>query len=202
MLKIECDRCDKPFEVETEKAGQKVPCPHCGDINRVPAEPTAENLPSAAEPETTVRIVRPAMFRAHPFRYLFIVLMFFTGLAMAVSAWMEGGFPRWTAWAGLPLSLFAFIWWCQWWLTTHLWLRLTVTNKRVIRHEGIIRRHTSEVLHDHVRNVLIKQNVLQRILKVGYIGIASAGSEGTEIEINDIPGPFTVKAIIDEYRKM
>ena len=36
MITIECDNCEKPFEVENDQAGAKVPCPECGDVNRVP----------------------------------------------------------------------------------------------------------------------------------------------------------------------
>jgi ATP-dependent exoDNAse (exonuclease V) beta subunit len=35
-----------------------------------------------------------------------------------------------------------------------------------------------------------------------YLGIASAGQGGIEIEIRDIPHPDRIKAIVDEYRKM
>ena len=93
-------------------------------------------------------------------------------------------------------------WWVVWYVTAHLWVKLTISNKRTIRHEGIIRRHTSEVLHDHVRNVAIKQSFLQRMLNVGYIGISSSGQDGIEIEVRDIPRPYAVKALIDEYREM
>ena len=58
------------------------------------------------------------------------------------------------------------------------------------------------MLHDHVRSVDITQTFADRMLNVGYIGIDSAGQDGIEIEINDIPRPYDVKAIIDRYRRM
>ena len=36
MIEIECDNCERVFEVSPKQAGGKVPCPHCGDVNRVP----------------------------------------------------------------------------------------------------------------------------------------------------------------------
>ncbi|MHC4142499.1 MAG: hypothetical protein ACYSUF_11680 [Planctomycetota bacterium] len=44
MIVLECDNCERSFEVESRHAGGKVPCPHCGDVNRVPGdtEPAAE----------------------------------------------------------------------------------------------------------------------------------------------------------------
>lgn len=221
-MELECDRCEKLFEAPADKAGEKMPCPHCGDINRIPPpekspaqtreqsssppapadKPEAKGLPPESGPEIDITIVRPAMFRAHPFRYLLIVMMFFGGMGLTVLTPMIERWATWLAWPGLVIGLAGLTWYIAWWISTHLWVRLTLSNKRTVRSEGIIRRHTSEVLHDHVRNVSIQQSFLQRILRVGYLGIASAGQKGIEIEIHDIPHPDRVKAIIDEYRKM
>lgn len=229
-MQLECDRCEKLFDAPAEKAGEKMPCPYCGDINRVPEtsapeqssdqpsdqapetapdrapaspdKPEARGLPPESGPEIEITVVRPAMFRAHPFRYLLIVAMFFGGMGLTVLTPMIERWATWLAWPGLVIGLAGLIWYIAWWISTHLWVRLTLSNKRTVRSEGIIRRHTSEVLHDHVRNVSIQQSFLQRILRVGYLGIASAGQKGIEIEIHDIPHPDRVKAIIDEYRKM
>ena len=62
--------------------------------------------------------------------------------------------------------------------------------------------HTSEVLHDHVRNVEIRQSFLQRITKVGSLGISSSGQDGIEIEVRDMPKPYELKSLIDAYRNM
>jgi membrane protein YdbS with pleckstrin-like domain len=40
VITITCDNCDKPFEVDDDaQPGEKVSCPYCGDINRMPAPP-------------------------------------------------------------------------------------------------------------------------------------------------------------------
>ena len=84
MIIIECDNCERTFEAREEDAGSKVACPYCGDINRVPesapsapsdpARATAlredDDLPPDHGPEQHICHVRPAMFRAHPFRAL------------------------------------------------------------------------------------------------------------------------------------
>lgn len=114
MIRINCDNCEKPFEIEDDAAGQKAACPYCGDINRVPAAtapaaipigapvaassmpatataavpPPAPAKPAASSPvneaEQTVAVVRQAMFRAHPFWYLLMVAMFFGGIVVAI----------------------------------------------------------------------------------------------------------------------
>ena len=102
----------------------------------------------------------------------------------------------------LAPALFGVGWMVQWWVATYFWIKITITNKRTIRHEGIIRRHSTEVLHDHVRSVDIRQSFVQRLFNVGYIGIDSAGQDGIEIEIRDIPRPYDIKKTIDRYRTM
>jgi uncharacterized membrane protein YdbT with pleckstrin-like domain len=142
------------------------------------------------------------MFRAHPFRYLTLVGVLVAGIVLALAAPRSEKVWSWLMWPGVLLAAGAAAWWIKWWIASHLWIRVCISNKRTIRHEGIIRRHSTEVLHDHVRSVDINQNFVQRIFGVGYIGIDSAGQDGIEIEIRDIPGPYEIKAIIDRYRDM
>ena len=216
MIEIICDNCERAFEVPDDQAGGKVPCPMCGDINRVPEPATApaqqrppepapraaDRLPTDAEIEQEICVVRPAMFRAHPFRFLCILILVIGGLVLAIAAPANDSIPDWLGWPGIVIGLFGLGWWIRWWIVAHLWIKLSISNKRTVRHEGIIRRHSTEVLHDHVRSVDIKQKFAQRLLNVGYIGIDSAGQDGIEIEVRDIPGPYEVKKIIDRYRTM
>jgi hypothetical protein len=209
MIEIICDRCERAFTVDDEAAGTKVPCPSCGDINRVPAAgapaPAPAPAPAAAAPpgagpEKTIRVVRPAMFRAHPLRFLTILALVVGGIAGAIALWDAE--RSWTIWGPLVFTLGGLGWLAKWWIAAHWWIKITITNKRTIRHEGIVRRHSTEVMHDHVRSVDINQNFLQRLFRVGYIGIDSAGQDGIEIEIRDIPGPYEIKKVIDRYRSM
>lgn len=220
MITIHCDKCEKPFETEDDAAGEKVECPYCGDINRVPAVArrsaspvtTRSVVPPAAaastyEPERTIAIVRQAMFRAHPFWYSLMVLVFIGGIVLAVLAQVSAQFAdmRWMLWVGLGLAAVGALWWLVWWAAPHRWVKLTITNKRTIRQEGIVVRKTSEVLHDHIRNVKIEQSVLERLLGVGSISIDSAGGSETqlvEIEMKHVPQPYRIKQILDQHRRM
>ncbi len=203
MIRITCDDCERSFDVDPAAAGGKVKCPHCGDVNRVPdqATPQSQRLPPDDGPEQEIRVVHPAMFRAHPFRFTLLMVLFVGGLVMAIASASEKYGP-WLGWLGLMLIVIAAAWWLAWFIRAHLWVKLTISNKRTVRSEGIIRRHTSEVLHDHVRNIEIRQSVVQRLLNAGHIGISSAGQDDIEIEVHDIPKPYELKALIDEYRDM
>jgi len=219
MITIQCDNCDKMFEVADSEAGGKAACPACGDVNRVPASAPAPvgsaavSAPVAAratapahaasDVEQEIAVIRPAMFRAHPFKYLLLVLVFAGGIALSI--WSFQVAPEWKWWVlavGVVLIAVAGIWWLKWWVAASRWIKLTITNKRTIRQEGIVRRHTTEVLHNHVRSVDIQQNFIQRILNVGTVGVDSAGQDEIEIIVHDLPTPFKVKEIIDRYRRM
>ncbi len=209
MIKIACDNCEIVFEVEPAEAGGKASCPECGDVNRVPAkvpqghaaaEPATPH--AGRTPEQEICVGRPALFRAHPLRGALLVLLLIGGGVGAIWSVSAEAVPSGLAWLGVAMIAGAGGWWLVWYLTVHLWIKLRISNKRTIRRQGIIRRHTSEVLHDHVRNVEIKQSFVQRMFDVGYLGISSSGQDGIEIEILDIPDPYKVKALIDEYREM
>ncbi len=97
----------------------------------------------------------------------------------------------------LTLGIFTFFMWAK-----HLGERITITNKRTIYRTGFFSKSTSEVLHDHVRNITIEQGFVDRMFKVGNMGIASSGQEGIEILAKRIPHPADVKRVIDLYRPM
>ena len=202
MIEIECDNCERTFSVGPEKAGGKVPCPHCGDVNRVPAQkPESSDRPPDGGPEKEICQVRPAMFRAHPFRYVLLVAIFLGGGVLAIWGAL-GEHGRGWSWLGILMIVAAVASWVVWFVGVHLWVKLLISNKRTIHQQGIISRYTSEVLHDHVRNVEIKQSFVQRIFNVGYLGISSSGQDDIEIEARDLPKPYEIKALIDQHRKM
>jgi uncharacterized membrane protein YdbT with pleckstrin-like domain len=143
------------------------------------------------------------MFRAHPFWYSLMVLLFVGGLVAAVMgaplATVGGPLP------GLAITGVAALWWLVWWAAPHRWVKLIITTKRTIRQEGIVVRRTSEVLHNHIRNVKIEQTFLNRLLGVGRLSIDAAGGsdeEPIEIEMRHVPRPYQVKELIDRYREL
>jgi hypothetical protein len=88
-----------------------------------------------------------------------------------------------------------------------LWLKylgekIQVTNKRTILRRGFFSKQTTEVLHDHVRNIQVTQTFWNRVFDVGTLGISSSGQEGIEIVAWNIPHPEDVKRTIDMYRPL
>ena len=162
--------------------------------------PLPKRMPPDEGPERRVKTFYRSAARAHPFG---TSLMGSAALLGAIGA-IYFPFVRndpwpWAGWGcgavallmlGVMLGLkFAA-------MTT----RLVVTNKRSIQKVGLISRDTSEVMHDAIRNFQIKQKWWQRLLGVGSIGISSAGQDGVEIHLHDMPNPDRIQRIIDYYR--
>lgn len=105
--------------------------------------------PTGAPAETVLYESNIAMFGNDPVRFLALLML--------------------TPMCGLGLIGLAL-----WWLQTK-GMRLTVTNRRTTLRCGLASKFTTEVRHEHVRNVQVKQGALQRIFGVGAIGVSSAG---------------------------
>jgi len=69
----------------------------------------------------------------------------------------------------------------------------TLTTKRVATRAGIISRHTHEVSIKDVRNLNVKQGIIERLFSLGTIEIGSAGTAGIEIKFAGIKNPTTIR---------
>lgn len=225
MITVICDKCERQITFDDAQAGQKVTCPHCGDVNRLPeAEAPAPGEPepgpaskAASEParrdraaergyppdsgeEQRVLHVRRCWVRSRPMAFGAAVLVALAGpagLIWSVSA-EHPGWVRW-AWPILTVVALAVI---AWWWVERLTAVLEITNKRTVAKRGLLSRSTSEVVHDNIRNVQVDQTFWQRIWGVGKLGISSSGQDGIEIEMNHLRSPDKIREVIDLYRPL
>jgi hypothetical protein len=209
MAVITCDRCEKPIDVPNPAIGQKVTCPACGDINIVRSlnnapvggagtdRAAAAGYPPVFGPEADVLTVHPAMFRAKPLRFLFLLTVLLAG---AVGGFMLG--------IVTPLAILCFaaaalaLLWLLIWKIHTLGDCLKITTKRTIDQHGLFSKDTSDVLHVDIKNIQIKQSFLDRVWNVGQIALSSSAEHEEEILIKDIPNPEKVRQIIDLYRQL
>lgn len=214
MIRFTCDRCERPLEVDDSLGGQKVECPHCGDINLAPkaavAPPqaaarvdraAAAGYPPDHGPEQLVLRVRPAMLRARPITFLSLTLALLAGVGCAIWFGALGHTPQWVMWPGIVVAAVA-AGVLGWWKFQTLGAALEITNKRTIERRGIFSKATSEVLHDSIRNIQIEQTFWNRIWGVGSLGISSSGQDGIEIQVSDLPKPVEIRKIVDLYRPL
>jgi membrane protein YdbS with pleckstrin-like domain len=207
MIRLTCDNCEQPIEVDDSLAGQKVKCPACGDVNVVPAAGAADRaaaagLPAVRGPETRVMVVRRSVFRGKPLRFLLLVVVLLAGITGAVyfGVVRNPGEPIGVA-ASAVVGAIALLTLIGWKLLS-LSQRLDITTKRTVERVGILSRATTEIMHKDIRGVQIRQTFAQRLLRVGTICISSAAEDEHEIMATDVPNPDRVRGTIDLYRQV
>lgn len=209
------------IELDDEFAGTKHECLNCGDINRVPIpsgssaviedpDPDVDSkhidraakagFPADFGPETRVLKVRRCWFRSRAIRFSVLVLI---GLISLIGLIWVPVYDKAAWWYALfaPLLL-ACIGILTWWWVDRLSASLEITTKRTIMHRGFFSKSSSEVVHDNIRNIQIDQTFLQRVMRVGRIGISSSGQDGIELQVNHLKNPDYLRQVIDLYRPL
>lgn len=216
MITVTCDKCERELTFDDAQAGQKVECPHCGDVNRLPGgvppsgpasgpagrrdRAVEAGYPPDSGEERRVAVIRRCWARSRPGAFGVAVLAVAGGLAGL--AWSGvAGEAAWIAWGCLVVVLVG-LGAIAWWWVERLTAVLEITNKRTVARQGLLSRSTSEVVHDNIRNVRVDQSVWQRVWGVGKLGISSSGQDGIEIEMNHLRSPDKVRKIIDLYRPL
>ncbi|MCP3871217.1 MAG: PH domain-containing protein [Gammaproteobacteria bacterium] len=67
---------------------------------------------------------------------------------------------------------------------------------------GIIAKDQTRIEFKHIRGVKLRQGILERLIGVGTIEIATSGSEGSEIRFMAIARPHKILAVLRERAKV
>lgn len=105
-----------------------------------------------------------------------------------------GRFGAWIMRAALLLSCAAALWSVLDWLTR----RYVLTERRAIVIFGVLNQRVSELALHRVQNVSVSKPLLLRVLGLGHVGVASAGTDGYEIVWRTLPGPERCAAQVRE----
>ena len=76
----------------------------------------------------------------------------------------------------------------------------TLTNKRAISKTGIISRQVREVWIKDIRNINVKQGIIERLFGLGTVEIASAGTAGIEVKFAGIRDPMQARDLIRQEK--
>ena len=116
----------------------------------------------------------PAMFRNNVTGVILCVLLF---------------------WLVLPLFLLIILY------VRCLTTKLIITNHKTVLRKGILSKHTTELLHEHIRSVGVSQRFMDRIFNVGRIDISTASSGSAEISVSGMVDPEKIKRLIQQYQR-
>ena len=123
--------------------------------------------------ETVLYKDSPAMFRNRPVLFLVCCALIPVGIGLVV----------------------LFVWWLRCLATS-----LVITERRITLRRGLLSKDTNDVLIADIRNVKVRQNLLQRIFGVGTVAVSTSGQSDMEIEVHGVRAPERIKAIIDDRR--
>lgn len=210
-----CPNCNREVESTIEHLDEAIVCPHCTmpfemavpqavveEVRQVDESELSDRSNLASEPdERELMRKHPALFRSRPLASL--ALFGAAAAAMAGAYYAYRSQAEWATFglwgAGLAGSLVVVV--LLKWILSTLFTTLIVTDSRTIVNRGIISRDSSEVQHDDVRNVQLDQNLLERLLNIGDIGISSSGQDDLEVTIKSIPSPNHVLEVIRENQR-
>ncbi len=198
-----CPSCKKPFEIE-------MPSAVVTSVHEVDGRKANKDRMTADPAERILVKVHPVVFRARPVAALIVTIVGIAALVLMVMSLAGMSLAGYSLDEMMPLGPASLITWlCAitllviaciigYWLLLSMFTTMTVTNDRTLYQEGIIARTTSEVQHNDVRNLQLDQSFMQRLLRVGGIGISSSGQDDLEIVAKHLPNP---EQIIDFIRK-
>lgn len=82
--------------------------------------------------------------------------------------------------------------WLIWWRNNYL----ALTNRAIVRRSGVFVKSERAVPLNRLQDISISYGLIPRLLGNGDIRIETAGTEGTEIVINNVPDPEGFRSLV------
>ena len=210
-IKCECPHCHEIITGDESLYGQRVKCRKCQAEILVPEalastvpqtarliqEPAASApmVPVQADQETDIFKLSPVA-RAFPGQILLGVVFIALGIGLAIRA-QDFSWPRWVALVPLAPGVLVLL---------LLWIRVKsssyrLTTQRLFVRRGWLAKHVNELELYRVKDVVVDQRGLQRLLGYGTITVLSADDTTPEVDLVGVSSPTKVKELIrTQYR--
>ena len=210
-ITFECPHCHEIIAGDESLYGRRVKCLKCQAeilVSQAPGttgpqtarliqEPAASApiVPAQAEQETDIFKLSPVA-RAFPGQILLGMISIALAMGLAIRA-QDFSWPRWVALVPLALGVLVLV---------LLWIRVKsssyrLTDQRLFVRRGWLAKHVNELELYRVKDVLVDQKVLQRLLGYGTITVLAADDTTPEVHLVGISRPTTVKEMIrTQYR--
>jgi membrane protein YdbS with pleckstrin-like domain/DNA-directed RNA polymerase subunit RPC12/RpoP len=209
-IRFKCPECKGDLSVDESGAGMTVPCPHCSEQITIPTP--QRNIRASSPDDLDERI--PCLFCGEP-------ILASAVKCKHCSEYQDGRtkeapkkpkakmLPEVDLWQGHPSYLkyflhfvfgiillpllgtgLLFIIYALLDRNTRVY---TLTSKRAMAKVGIISRTVHEVAIRDVKNINVKQGIIDRIFNLGTVEISSAGSSGIEVTFYGIKNPMPIR---------
>jgi uncharacterized membrane protein YdbT with pleckstrin-like domain len=83
-------------------------------------------------------------------------------------------------------------------LYSYFAIALVVDDKGVTLKQGVIAQDIINIRFSEIKTVGLKRGIFERLINIGTLEFASAGSDGVDIRFINMANPVRVKAVIDE----
>lgn len=210
-ISYSCPHCEAGVSVPESMMGEVVDCSSCGlrfraevpsarpngDANESGSAGDDPDVVSVPD-ETTLRRIHPALFRAHLFTTMVSWMLFIGGLGFLFLGLSVGMEPAMT-FGGASAAVLGFVFLLSRWVKKKS-VSLILSNQRVVYREGVLRKRTSEIRYQDIRNLQVDLSIRERIFGFGDLEISSAGQDDMEIVIHDIPDPSGVAGFIRSHQ--
>ncbi len=210
-IEFECPHCHEIIAGDESMYGQRIQCRKCRATMLVPPRPVspepptarliqqtaadAPPVPGAPVPEADIFSLSPVA-RAFPGHILIGLILIGLGVGLAIRA-QDFSWPRWVAL--VPVALGGV-------LLLLVWIRMRscryrLTTQRLFVHRGWLARHADELELYRVKDVVVDQGVLQRLLGYGTITVLADDDSTPRVDLAGISRPTRVKEMIrTQYR--
>ncbi len=212
-IRFECPHCHEIIAGDESLYGQRVECRKCQATFLVPQAPVrtgpqtarliqepaaaAPLVPDEAKQEADIFTLSPVA-RAFPGQILLGVIFIGLGLGigLAIRA-QDSSWPRWVALVPLAFGVL---------LLMLVWIRVKscsyrLTTQRLFVRRGWLAKHVNELELYRVKDVVVDQGALQRVLGYGTITVLADDDTTPEVDLVRISRPTRVKEMIrTQYR--
>jgi len=205
-IRFECPHCHEIIEGDESLYGQQVNCGKCQAAILVPQAPVRPNIQTArliqepvaaaavvmgdAQPETDIFKLSPVA-RAFSGQILLGLIFMGLGVGLAIRA-PDFSWPRWVALVPFALGVLVLL---------LVWIRVKscsyrLTNERLFIRRGWLAKHVNELELYRVKDVVVDQGVLQRLLGYGTITVLADDDTTSKVDLDRISSPTKIKELI------
>ena len=210
-ITFECPHCHEIAAGDESSYGQPVKCPKCQATILVPQAPASMEpqtarliqepaasvpiIPAQTDRETDIFELSPVA-RAFPGQILLGVIFIGLAIGLAIRA-RDFSWPRWVPLLPLTLGVLQLL---------LLWIRVKscsyrLTDQRLFVRRGWLAKHVNELELYRVKDVVVDQAGLQRLLGYGTVTVLAADDTTPEVDLVGISRPTKIKEMIrTQYR--
>jgi uncharacterized membrane protein YdbT with pleckstrin-like domain len=150
----------------------------------------------AADDEVLLMLTRSIWYK--PFTFLSGIVM---SIAPLVGIFiLPADTPQVIRWILAALCLAGLLWLIYYIFQTKICARYTITRRRATAELGFISREIREVEIRHIRNINVRQTIMQRIFGLGDVEISTAAGSEIEVQFLAVHDPLNVRRVIMERK--